>query len=330
MTRGAMRMAIKQLAKNEFKIRFWYLLDGKRKKKTKIIHGTERKAQAREAELKLELRDRGTLRREKPKEIPSFEAYASEWFDVWVKKHNKPSEQDSKRTTLKRHLVPAFGRYRLDEITPFQVERFKGQQLDKEYAKATVRVHLSCLSRALGCAVAWKLIEPNPVADVKFPAPGNEREVFLDSAEIDAFLAAIPGRWKPVFIVAIRTGMRQGEILALRWEDIDLTLNVIHVRHSMYKDALGSTKTDASTRRIPITATDLDAALCARSFCRRGDFVFHDGQGNPLRKEALRKPLAHALKQSGIGKPITFHDLRHTFGSMCIMRGMDVGGGTCR
>ncbi len=317
-------MAIKQLAKDKFEIRLWYRLDGKRKKKTEIVHGTQRKAQAREAELKLELRDRGTLRREKPKEIPSFEAYAWEWFDVWVTRHNKASEQDTKRSTLLRHLIPAFGRYRIDEITPFQVERFKGRQIDAGYAEASVRIHLSCLSRALRCAVGWKLIDENPVANVELPVAKNCRELFLDEDEIVTFLAAVPDRWRPVFIVAIRTGMRQGEILALRWEDVDLKRGVIHVRHSLYKGELDSPKTKTSARRIPITAMDLEAAFWARSFARRGDFVFHDGQGIPLRREALRKPFRQAVIESGIGKPITFHDLRHTFGSICAMRGMDL------
>jgi len=315
-------MAIKMIAPGKYKITIWSKTQtGSRQKREITVLGSRRKADRLHAKLKNDQRLGATLSPAKQKRSPRFDDFVSEWFETWVKAHNKPSEVDSKDNTIRNHLIPAFKRYRLAEITTEIVERFKTRQIAK-YSPSTVNIHLACLRKCLGFAVETGKLEHNPMLGIKF-LPTEARESYLERHELHPFLDAVPERWRPLFEVAVYTGLRKGELLALRWCDVDLDSKEIRVRHTIYKGKLGSPKTKASQRTLPMNPRVYEVLSALRPEEGGGlRYVFENAAGGPLGPHAVRAPLNAATLACGLERPLRFHDLRHTFASHCVMAGM--------
>ncbi len=141
--------------------------------------------------------------------------------------------------------------------------------------------------------------------------------IWLEKEQAKAFLDAVaqrdPGYW-PLFLAALRTGMRQGELLALRWQDVHFDQGLILVRYSMFRGRLGPTKSNKD-RAVPI-AEDLAAALAERVGPPES-FVFAQDDGRPLTPNMVKNP--HYRAREAIGMPhLRFHDLRHSFASQLV------------
>jgi len=304
-------MAIKMIAPGKYKITLWWTTEtGCQQKREITVLGPRRKADRLHAELKNDLRLRGTLTPGKKKHSARFEDFVTGWFETWVKAHNKPSEVDSKDSTIRIHLVPYFKRYTLAEITTEIVEQFKSKQIAK-YSPSTVNIHLACLRKCLGFAVETGRLERNPMQGIKFLRTEG-RDTYLERHELRPFLDAVPTRWRPLFEVTVYTGLRKGELLALRWCDVDLDNREIRVRHNIYKGKLGTPKTKSSVRTIPMNPRVYEV-LCSLRPDNGGGlrYVFGDATGGPLGPHATRKPLEIATRASGLQKRLRFHDLRH-------------------
>ena len=125
--------------------------------------------------------------------------------------------------------------------------------------------------------------------------------------------------------MAIQTGLRKGELLALRWCDIDPERDEIRVRHTLYKGTLQSPKTKASLRSVPMTGRVREILAAMRPEDGGGlRFVFEGKDGLPMGASAHRCALGAANRGSGLDKHLTFHDLRHTFASISVMRKMSL------
>ncbi|HKE98815.1 MAG TPA: tyrosine-type recombinase/integrase [Actinomycetes bacterium] len=159
------------------------------------------------------------------------------------------------------HAIPALGRVRLDRLTP---EHFEALYHDKLAAKLAPRTvgHLHAVLRiAFNHAVRRGLLPTNPVALVRPPRPPAREIRALTAAQVRALLtAAARHRFEALFVLAVTTGMRQGELMALRWADIDLAAGTVQVRGSVYRErgrglSIGPTKTKGSRRRILLPAS---------------------------------------------------------------------------
>ena len=247
---------------------------------------------------------------------PAFAEWSREFLAVYPKaKNNKPSETQSKTTIVNRHLVPFFGTTRIDRITEADVERYKAAKVDDVKPK-TVNNHLTVLRRMLGVAVRWKKMSGPPPEVSMMKLPETEPE-FLGFDETKALLAATDAEWRPLVLFAVRTGLRQGELLALRWEDVDLAKGHITVKRTIYRGAIGSPKGNR-TRKVDL-APDAQAAIRALPSRFVGGYVFGSGR-EPLTPGACKWPLYRAAKAAGI-KRLGWHVLRHTFASHLVMRG---------
>jgi integrase len=216
-------------------------------------------------------------------------------------------------------LVPFFGCRRLHEITPFEVERFKQKRLKDGLKKSSINRELGLLKSMLRTAVEWELTNRNGAKEAKLfklDDPLSDRvlsyedESKLIAACDEPAMRCRAPHLKSVILVALYTGLRRGEILRLRWADIDLQQNVLIVRQSKTRSGRG--------RRVNLNSLLRQMVVSLREDEKRGEWVFP----SPKRFQTEGKPEKHirdvknafrrAIHLSGI-EPLTFHQLRHTF-----------------
>jgi integrase len=248
---------------------------------------------------------------------PTLAEFAPRFMKNYAKLKNKPSEYDSKESKLRIHLLPEFGHLRLDQITSERLAEFASDRLEDDASPKTVNNILTTLHMALKMAVEWGDLARAP----KIPwleVPETEF-VFLDFAPARAMLdAADEPMWGEMILVAVRTGLRLGELRALRAEDVDLKCKVLRVRRSAYKAKVGTPKTKASRREVPLSESAVEAIKVRLSAGHK--LVFCNEDGSMLTKEQCKWPLWRACDRAGLDR-MGWHVLRHTFASHLAMRG---------
>jgi len=239
-----------------------------------------------------------------------FEDFADEYVELYLKPNRKDWEK-SEIFNIRRLKRFFKGRY-LYEITPLLVEKFKIERR-KEVGPATTNRSLSCLRAIINKAILWEKFKgTNPIrkGKVNFFKENNTRTRYLEKEEIVKLLQHCRGRLKPIVVVALNTGMRRGEILNLKWKDIDFRRGIIY---------LYQTKNNEK-REIPMNEAAKTALIRVRKHPESA-YIFCDIGGQPFKN--VRKSFWTALKKSGIVN-FRFHDLRHTFASHLVMSGVDL------
>ncbi|MCC7537549.1 MAG: site-specific integrase [Deltaproteobacteria bacterium] len=290
--------------------------DGRRERVRKVSPVQNRRGAE---QYERELRDaivRG-LRGKEEKTVPTLGAFADEFIATYAETNNKPSEVASKRSVLKHHLVPAFGRKTLDAIGVREMEVYKSAKLRSGLSPKTVNNQLTVLHRVLVVAAEWRLItHVPPMKWLKAPEPEfdfltfDEARRLVESAEREA-------TWGAMVLTGLRTGLRQGELLALRWDDLDLVAGRLVVRRAVARGIVGTPK-NGKSREIPLGEEVLRALKSHRHL--RGELVFTDERGDMLTKEECKHPLWRACRRAGLRR-IGWHVLRHSFASHLVMRG---------
>ena len=182
----------------------------------------------------------------------------------------------------------------------------------------TINNCLTVLRRLLVVARKRGLIEVVPEVEwLRVERPDFD---FLDFDEAERLLANADEEWRTLILVALRTGMRQGELRALRWQDVDLVAGRIFVRQNIVRGHVGTPKS-GKPREIAL-GEEVRAALKAHRHLR-GPLVFCDMAGNVLTKGEMKHPLWRACKRAGL-RLIGWHVLRHTFASHLVMRGAPI------
>ena len=226
---------------------------------------------------------------------------------------------------VRRHLLPVLGGLPLERITPALVADYVTSKLREGLAPKTVTNHLNLLHSIFAHAVKRGWAPANPVAAVDRPrSPDREEDIrFLTPAEVDALIEAAPDDElgptdRLLYTLAAFTGLRQGELAALRWRDVDMAAGLVRVRRSYTRGRFGTPKTRRSSRAVPIAArvaAELDEHFRRTSFAHAdGLVVCHPVSGAPYDASRMRKRFHAALQQAGVRR-VRFHDLRHTFGT---------------
>lgn len=225
--------------------------DGRRERIRKTPKAQTRvDAQRLEREIRAKLEAPKTTE-EAIKEIPTFASFWAEFWKNHVRINNKPSEQHAKRGIMEHHLLPAFGQLRLNEITPKRIEAYKALKLNGEpgYAPKTINNHLAVLKTVLHTAKQWHELDVVPFfRDLKLP---ERRTPFFDFAEARLLVAHSDGIWKTMIVVALNTGLRIGEMLALEWDDIHVDSGRLMVNRSDWYGIIGLPK-GGRGREIPL------------------------------------------------------------------------------
>lgn len=253
----------------------------------------------------------------KPVSRPRFETFAWRWYTVYVQTNNKPSEQKAKRLILRNHLIPAFGRLALDAITTLEVEQFKATKLNAGLSPKSINNFLAVLGKCLRTAEEWGDIDRAPKLKLLRVPP--QCFGFLSPDEANRLIRATCDQpWRAMITVALRTGLRVGELVALDWSDVSLETETLTVRRSAFKRQIVSTKSNR-IRHIPLTR---EAQHVLRAIEQPSGPVFHQG-GKPLDDQIARRFLTKLRKQMGF-RPLGWHVLRHTFASHLVTAGVSI------
>lgn len=270
----------------------------------------------------------------RPQEL-TFAEFAERWLTEYLPGRGlKLTTTDGYRQALKCHLLPFFGRYRLSELErrPELVDRFVTAKIKEGLAPKTVVNQLLVLQGMLKRAVRWRLIQRNPVLECERPRVEQAEMNVLSEVEIGRLWSAygeLEGAastteqvwWRlgrTLTFVALGTAMRRGELLALRWRDIQLLEGLISVREALVKGRFTTPKSRSSRRLLelgPRTRDLLAEHWRLTRFQGEDELVFcHPGKGTPLDPSRMaREYLRTAILRAGISKPFRpFHDLRHT------------------
>ncbi|MGE5235821.1 MAG: tyrosine-type recombinase/integrase [Acidobacteriota bacterium] len=239
---------------------------------------------------------------------------------------------ERKRTTiedyrgyLRGHFKEFFGERRIDRIDAELVAAYLRQKLDQGYASKTIQNHLNFLHGIFAFAVRRQWVSANPVALVDRPKKNRtprRRIRFLQPTELDRLIAGIPDdTWgaveRPLYMGAALTGLRQGELLALRWMDVDWVAGRIRVAESLSRRELDTPKSDEG-RSVPMAdrlARELERHFQRSAYQADDDLVFcHPDTGHLMEPSTVTKRFKRALRRAGL-RELTFHELRHTFGT---------------
>jgi len=307
---GIGSVILRKTNRKEEKYYIDYQIDGRRVRKT--VKGAQTRADALKV-LNAEVSDAFRGKHGFKKDVPllSFREMA----DLYLERYSKPKKKSWKTTDLVflGPLKRAFGDLKLGYVKAEMVEEYMAKRLADGLKPCSVNREVSCLRTIFNVAISWGYASENPVKKVKlFSEKENIRErVLLPEEETKLLLSCSP-HLRPILEVALNTGMRRGEIFQLRWEHVDLEMGEIRIVRS--KSGRG--------RVVSINSGLLAVLKGLRSEAGSGFYVFINPEtGKPY--VDVKRAFQTACRRAGI-KDLRFHDLRHTFASRLVKRGVDL------
>lgn len=306
---------------------------GKYRYQWETVKGSKKDAEQRLAEVLHQL-DTGAY-------VTSGKTPAAEYFTRWLQEYVypnlSPQTAEGYSHILQRHLIPTIGNIYLSKLKPEHLQRYYSDKLTSGLSAQTVRHHHTVLHRALQCAVEWELIARN-VADAVSPPRTIRPDIQTwNESEVSRFLeAAKTTAYYEIFYLALFTGMRRSEILALRWQDIDFIYGQVSVNHSLHvlKNAtviFSQPKTAAGRRTIALPPSallilteyrhqkDAESLLFDKPMLD-SDLIFST-LGKPLLPNTVTHAWIKLVKRTGL-KAIRLHDARHTHASILLKQGV--------
>lgn len=262
------------------------------------------------------------------KTMPTFKEYTERSFMLYKKGKLKPKTLRGYNVYLKCHLYPMWGDTPVDQITADAVQAFLNEKAD--HSKKSLQQMLNLLKQILSYAVDDKLIESNPAASKRIYIPSTkmtERKglAIEELRDVINHLDALRGFDRRFMALTALTGLRRGEVLGLRWEDIDLSNNVIHVvrnvTHTSNRPIIGTPKTDKGTRDVPIINGLLNYLSPMQI---SGYIVAHDSTPDEPLTMSAYKHMWDRIKKTINVYGITPHGFRHTLATQLFESGADI------
>jgi integrase len=294
---------------------------GKRIRVSRTVRGSRRDAEKELTRLLRELDD-GTAARSG---ADTFGSYLTGRWLPHVRSRVTASTWRRYEELVRLHLIPRCGRVRLDKLRPHHLQAtLDGMLADGAAPASVVKVH-RVASQALRHAVRWQLMAVSPAVGVSPPRAARGRLRIPDSSETKRILEAAEGPCRIALRIAATTGMRRGEVLALRWSDLDLDAAVLRIRQG---------KTPRARRTISLPLSTVSALkrhrieqaerrlLCGEAW-QDADLVVDRGDGAAVHPDVMTRAFekaAQAAKLDGI----RLHDLRHAFASTLLAAGVNV------
>lgn len=264
----------------------------------------------------------------RPQSTRTFSSFVrEEWLPVTLPTV-KFATQKNYRYILDVHLLPTFGEHRLCDINRESIQSFLVAKLSRGLAWKTVKEIRGMLGRTLGTAEQWEYINDNQARRTRLPRRPlrSTPKPILGPAQIRQLTGSLEEPARSIALLLVLTGLRVGELLALRWNNVDLNARTLRVAATVYDGHFDTPKTERSNRVIPIgdeAATVLEALR--RPEAEVVDLVFGTRQGQPLsRHNLLRRQLRPVCNKLGM-HGITWHSLRHSHATMLDASGASLG-----
>jgi len=306
----------------------FYDQDGKRRWHTMPKGSTRKDANIKKGELEKRVQHGAYV---PVKIMPLFSEVADSWL-ASKEPNIRHTTYEQYKGHLDNYLKPFFEKSKINQISFDAVEQFKADHLKKGITPPTLCKYLRTLGAVLRYAVKMRYIDFNPASEVEKPKRDSSHEdkevVVLNPEKIQAlFDNARDLKDKVMFMTAVLTGMRQGEILGLKWSDIDWINRQIRVRRTYNHGRFYEPKSKASKRKIDL-APQLVKAIrewrLASHFKAEDDLVFPNPEGNPQNHTRMLRKSFHPTLVKAELRRMRFHDLRHTYASMLIKQGENI------
>ncbi|MDP7676324.1 MAG: tyrosine-type recombinase/integrase [Dehalococcoidales bacterium] len=328
-----MRGSIREKSKGSWQIQIYTGTgpDGKPRRHFETVRGRKGDAQRRLTELLSSL-DKGVYT---PPGRLTVAEHLNQWLDGYVKTNCSERTFDSYQSIVETHIIPTLGQVHLKQLHQQAIQTYYSKALEKVSAR-TVAKHHRLLSQALKYAVRQGYLGRNPCDLVDAPSWKGRPMRTLTPSEVEVLFEMIKDNHiYPTTYTAISTGLRQAELLGLRWRDIDLDMLSISVSQVLYRRRgvceFKEPKTRHSRRRVAMTpklASFLREYKAEREsvYWQLGkplaldDLVFASIEGNSFDPSLLSHEFARLSKKAGL-ESVRFHDLRHTFASLMLLRG---------
>jgi integrase len=258
--------------------------------------------------------------RYRPEATITFNQFLQQCWEPAVVPQLKPSSVRYYGLQIRCHLLPTFGTWRIKDITKAEVQRFLAGKRKQGLSGSTVHGIRTALGKVLQAAVDWDYLEQNSARGIRLGdrAPIKERMYLLPN-QLSPLLNSLPEPCRTLVVVAVLTGLRIGELLALRWKHVDFIHDVIHVRETVHEGQFGTPKTKSSRRDVPMS----EPARKALAAQRRGeaeahaeDLVFAGRNGSPINpKNLLRRVVQPTCRKLNL-PVISWHSFRHTHATL--------------
>jgi integrase len=306
--------------------------------KRKALYAATRQEAAQKLTKALRERDQGL--RASGDERQTLGQYLARWLQS-IKPSVKPRTYERYEQAVRTHLAPALGAVRLTRLSAHQLQIFYGAKLAEGLAPTTVAHLHAVLHRALHAAERLDLVPRNVADRVTAPRPRHHAMRIFTAEQAQQILAGVAGdRLEALYVLALTTGARQGELLALKWRDVDLDSGRVRIEQTLHFDRggawrLASPKTERSRRTIELPPMACEALRAHRArqnaerlalgeARREHGFVFTGVLGEPLRgTHLLERHFLPLLARLGL-PAARWHDLRHTFVSLAVGQGVPI------
>ncbi len=317
--------------KRKYKNGFRYVLDfydndSKRQRITLKEGTSKKKARDKLREIEDQL-SKGLYMPER--DIPTFNKVAKDWLE-----YKKPNVRESTWSVYEAHTRNHFNELesvKVNRINTATVEKFIIDRQKAEMHILTLRKILVTLNQIMAYAVRHRYIDHNPVRDAERPkGQGHieEKQIrILNPARINSLLGAVEDqKYRTLFMLAIMSGARQGELLGLKWSDMDWENSQVHIQRTFNCQAWYKPKTKTSDRRIDLGPAMIKALKKWKLACLpcKLNLMFPNEAGQPLNhNNMVSRFFEPALEKAEIER-IRFHDMRHTYASLLIEQGENV------
>ncbi|MED4332259.1 tyrosine-type recombinase/integrase [Geobacillus stearothermophilus] len=266
-----------------------------------------------------------------------FSMFMERWFNTSYKRTVEITTAKSREYVIRNHIMKYFQHKKINEITTFDIDSFYVDKLDSGYSGAYIRQMHNLLNQAFDQAVRWSLVKVNPVKNAKPPKVKSEEKITWTVDEVNRFLNLIKDSSMEIpYLLAIFTGMRRGEVLGLKWDDVDFENKKIRIKRSLcFVSGKGlifkEPKTKKSKRQISISqhvVNVLKKHKQKQEFQKEklgtqyqdNNLIVCTDDGKPLDPRNLLRQFYRLIEEASVPR-ISFHDLRHTHATILMQQG---------
>ena len=312
---------------------------GKRKRIYKTIHGTKKDAERIKTQMLCDLDNQTYIA---PKKTTVGE-WVQEWYDTYIKDFKSESTLRGYQYQIENYIIPIIGDIPLQQLTTSQVQKWinklksESPITHKSLSSKTVRNIYMNLSVPLEKAVCLDMIKKNPCKNVTLPKKEKHEVDFYDSDEVDKLIkTATNTNMELPVMLALTLGLRRGELIALRWENVDMENNIIHICENRVDGLNGKVvtklpKSEAGIRDIPISSSlkkllkkykvEFLKKKLKYNLGEKEDYVISQNDGKPYKPYSFTKKFRTFLEKNCL-RHIRLHDLRHTNASIMLQQGI--------